>query len=74
MSEESLNASRASPVGFSAAGANVLAVFAKPGRPNIICPSRQAEISALLLGRYRVQAMVEIDGAIPRQHLLEICL
>src|SRR3954462_4729337 len=30
--------------------------------------------SRLLLGRYRVQAMVEIDGAIPGQHLLEICL
>src|SRR3954454_6658868 len=30
--------------------------------------------SRLLLGRYRVQAMVEIDGAIPGQHLLEIRL
>jgi hypothetical protein len=42
MSEESLNASGTSPAGFSAAGANVLAVFAKPARPNIIGPSRPA--------------------------------
>src|SRR3954454_11721680 len=36
--------------------------------------SASRSISRLLLGRYRVQAMVEVDGAIPGQHLIEIRL
>jgi hypothetical protein len=69
MSEESLNASVTSPAGLAAEGGDAAARRDR----------RQAEIvkpldQPLLLRRDRVQAMVEIGGTIPRQHLLEIRL